>query len=333
MSDALEAVEREFSAALAAGEERKVAVRAAVDKLKAGNALQVGDAPLSTGVELLRRLARIDGSLAQIPQSHLVFARRFPGEEFGDALIANAQVNGATPVRIANGRLDGEKRFCTGSAYADLLAVTADEGGEAVAVLIPADAPGVEIADDFAAMGQSYTSSGTIRFTGVDVSRAPRSLRDDALRLRHYGAYAQALHAGIDLGLFEGAVAAAYARAGRAPDQLLAGLTGEVEVELYVAGASLRIALVALDSTDADPERVATDVTAAKLAVQDAALRTVPRLFEITGTAGAMGADPLDRWWRDLRMHTLHDRRRDKLRLLGERALSGSPIPLTEKLS
>ncbi|AWB83081.1 acyl-CoA dehydrogenase family protein [Corynebacterium liangguodongii] len=337
--DAIRAAERAagvLTAATQQGTERKEAVRRAVAALKSGPALRLDGMPLSTGVEVVRRLARVDGSLAQIPQSHLVFARRFPGHIPAGALIANAQVDGDPEVGITNGLLTGEKRFCTGSAYADLLAVTVS-AEPAVAVLIRADAPGVGVTGDWAAMGQSYTASGTVRFDRVDVAQAPRSLRSDALALRHYGAYAQALHAGIDLGLFEGAVSAAYERAGLprnagGEDQLLSALVGEVEVELYVARASLSSMLGALDDPSADANEVAEDVTAAKLAIQDAALRTVQRLFEVTGTAGAAGQDPLDRWWRDLRTHTLHDKRRVKLGLLGRRVVTGERIPRNEKL-
>lgn len=336
--DAMAAADRAaevLTGAEARGADRREAVRLACAELKAGAALNVGDLPLSTGVEVVRRLARVDGSLAQIPQSHFVFARRFPGIPSG-ALVANAQVDGNPAARISNGVLSGEKRFCTGSDYADLLAVTVSTE-PAVAVLIPADAPGVEITGDWEAMGQAFTASSTVRFRDVDLSRAPRSLRSDALALPHYGAHAQALHAGIDLGLFEGAVHAAYQRAGfprdgGREDYLLSALVGEVEVALFEARASLSSMLDALDDATADADDVAAIVTAAKLAIHEAALGTVQRLFEVTGTAGATGPNPLDRWWRDLRTHTLHDKRRTKLAILGGRITVGEQIPQDEKL-
>ncbi|WP_459612809.1 acyl-CoA dehydrogenase family protein [Corynebacterium urogenitale] len=326
---------------------------------------------LLTALDVTRFLARADGSLAQIPQNHFVFSRYLaqssvPGIE--EKLIANAQV-GAPHVGVRRKTVRGEqrevlsgsKRFCTGSTYAQVLAVVVEQGrclqGNAPAhvVFIPSDAPGVCIHDDWEAIGQSFTGSGTVTFEDVDVTDAPRAVLEPEPGTREYlahrGSFAQALHAAIDLGLFEGAVHSAWklaapaARGDDGPlalDPQVAQLWGEAEVSLFAARAAfeqIKHGFVAEGNApggellDEDEQGLASTVTRAKLLIQEQALHTLPRLFEITGTAGCVRASDLDRRLRDLRVHSLHDRKREKLRILGEQVALGAAIPLDGKLS
>ena len=335
---------------------------------------------LQTAVEITRRLARVDGSLAQIPQSHFVFSRYVGagvrcGDESalahgvleGTVLVANAQVE-RDPVRIGTdvqGRqtLRGSKRFCTGSTYADALAVVI-EGKEVV--LLPASAPGVRIIDDWQAIGQELTGSGTVEFDGAEVTGVPQyalsvtaagytgegsveghtswisgaaanGIFADPPQVRHHGAFAQALHAAIDLGLFEGAVAAAYELAGLPKDDGeidpgLASLLGEIDIQLFAAQAAFEKLQSSLNLSANNAQQTALDITRAKLVIQDAALDSVAKLFEVAGSAGYAGTKALDRRWRDLRVHSLHDKRRNKIRLLGQAVGVGEPLPLDGKL-
>ena len=58
--------------------------------------------------------------------------------------------------------LEGEKFYCTGTLYADLVDVVAlDEDGNRVSVLVETSAPGVERIDDWRGFGQKLTASGT----------------------------------------------------------------------------------------------------------------------------------------------------------------------------
>lgn len=327
---------------------------------------------LLTALDVTRFLARADGSLAQIPQSHFVFSRYLARSSvlgFEEKLIANAQV-GAPHVGVTRKAVRGEqcevlsgsKRFCTGSTYAQVLAVVVEQGrwlqGSAPThvVFIPSDAPGVRIHDDWEAIGQSFTGSGAVTFEDVDVTDAPRAVLEPEPGTREYvahrGSFAQALHAAIDLGLFEGAVHSAWqlaapaARSGGdkplALDPQVAQLWGEAEVSLFAARAAFDQIKQGFGAQgeapreepfSEDEQGLASTVTRAKLLIQEQALHTLPRLFEITGTAGCVRASDLDRRLRDLRVHSLHDRKREKLRILGEQVALGAAIPLDGKLS
>ena len=233
-------------------------------------------------------------------------------------------------------------------------------------VLLPASAPGVRIIDDWQATGQEFTGSGTVEFDGVEVTGAPRytlsvtaagytgeksaeistseiseavesGLFAGSPQVRHHGAFAQALHAAIDLGLFEGAVAAAYELAGLPKndgeiDPGLATLLGEIDIQLFTAQAAFEKLQSSLNLPANDGQQTALDITRAKLVIQDVALDSVAKLFEVAGSAGYAGTRALDRRWRDLRVHSLHDKRRDKLRLLGKAVGIGEPLPLDGKL-
>ena len=66
--------------------------------------------------------------------------------------------------------LDGRKYYSTGGLFADSIEVIAAGGeGKLVSLVVPANREGVRLVDDFDAMGQRTTASGTTIFTGVRV--------------------------------------------------------------------------------------------------------------------------------------------------------------------
>ena len=68
---------------------------------------------------------------------------------------------------------------------------------------------------------------------------------------------------------------------------------------------------------------VAVAVATAKMAATRAGLDLTSRMFEVTGARSTTAALRLDRYWRNLRVHTLHDPADYKLRELGDWALNG----------
>lgn len=328
-----------------------------------GRGLGIGSA-----VALTATIAAADPSLAQIPQSHFVFLdalRRvgtpeLAGDVFGRVLrgqrLANAQTErGGTTVlddataltATADGlRLTGTKYYCTGSVLADLLAVRATGPNGRVLVYLPVDTPGVTVHDDWDAVGQRTTASGTVVFD--DVAVAPRQVVDfDALfhRPSTYGARAQILHAAIDVGIATGALAAgADVASGARPwfeagvdravdDPLLLGAAGEVELAVRAARGLLDSAVGAIDAAEAagEPTALVAEASlataAAKVAGGRAARRAGEVLFELGGTRSA-AAPNLSRFWRDARTHTLHDPERWKLAHLGRWALTRTAPPV-----
>jgi alkylation response protein AidB-like acyl-CoA dehydrogenase len=64
-------------------------------------------------------------------------------------------------------------------------------------------------------------------------------------------------------------------------------------------------------------------VATSKVAAARAGLDVVQRMFEVTGARSTTAALGRDRFWRNVRVHTLHDPIDYKLRELGDWALNG----------
>lgn len=282
------------------------------------------------------------------------------------ALFANAQsergphpidVDTTTLAPVGSGDflLDGRKFYCTGALFADWLIVRASLSDGSlgtptaatpkVIAFVPADAPGVEVVDDWDGMGQRTTASGTVTLDRVvvppdhvvgfsEIFTAPTL----------YGARAQLLHAAIDVGIATGALAEGVRQAGRArphfeaavstaaEDPTLIAVAGELTVTVRAAQALLAEAARQVDAAHgnltADTAAVASvAVATAKVAAVRAALEAAGVLFELGGTRSATAAGNLSRFWRDARTHTLHDATRWKLQHIGRYTLSGTPPP------
>ncbi|WP_280400226.1 SfnB family sulfur acquisition oxidoreductase [Nocardia carnea] len=341
-------------------------------------ALGGADLPPSELAELVRLLATADPNIAQIPHSHFVYVnllklaatsdqqRRYLTAVLDGAQIANAQSErgGATIADIATTvspieagqrfRIDGVKYYCTGSLFADILAVltrlddptgrTGLPPGQYVAFL-PADSPGVRIVDDWNGLGQRTTGSGTVVFEGVAVERDQLVARSAAVDApTGYGAAAQLLHAAIDAGIARGALTAAtdFVRESSRPwfeaqvsraidDPLVIQRFGELAVTLAAAESTLRTAGTAVDAALESPERAADAsiaVATAKVLADRAATEISSALFEVSGTRSAAAELNLSHFWRNARTHTLHDPVRWKYQHLGRTLLHGTPPPL-----
>ncbi|MGC4933792.1 SfnB family sulfur acquisition oxidoreductase [Gordonia sp. DT30] len=365
-----------------------------IDELSASGLLAItvparfGGVDLAPSVvaDVTRILAAADPNIAQIPHSHFVYlnllrlaapeelARRHFDAVLRGGRVANAQSErgGKTVADVSTTlstegpgrfRLDGEKFYATGSLFADTLAVLARhdaddalDGGEYIA-FVPVDTPGVERIDDWNALGQKTTGSGTVRFTGVPVGGGDLVARGPAVSRRTgYGAFAQLLHVAIDVGIARGALDAAvdFVRTSARPwfeagveravdDELLVQRFGELGVELITAEATLDAAGRAVDratgadepgESDAEDElhRTVADasiaVAAAKVVADRVANSVASALFEVSGTRSAASGTGLDRFWRNARTHTLHDPVRWKLQHIGRRVLRGEDPPV-----
>jgi alkylation response protein AidB-like acyl-CoA dehydrogenase len=284
------------------------------------------------------------------------------------ARIANAQAerNGPTAADVATTlrpdgagrfRVDGTKYYCTGSLFADILTVltrlddpdgaTGMPAGQYVAFL-PADTPGVQIADDWDALGQRTTASGTIVFDGVEVDAGRLIARASAVNApTGYGAFAQLMHAAIDLGIARGALEAAaeFARDKTRPwfeagvtraidDPLLIQRFGELAVTVRAAEAAFAVAGEALDAVlggEPDAERAAESslaVATAKILADGAGNEVSSALFELCGTRSTATDLNLGHFWRNARTHTVHDPIRWKYQHIGRALLQGTPPPL-----
>jgi SfnB family sulfur acquisition oxidoreductase len=358
---------------------------AEVEQLKASGLLSLTvpthlggpDVAPSTVSQVFAILAEADPNIAQVVHSHFVYCNLIrvsadPAQQEGlfdrvlaGRLIANAQAERGGPTANdvattlslrADGhlRLTGTKYYCTGSPFAEVLAVLAElddasgatglPPGQCV-VFLPAGTHGVRVDDDWDALGQRVTGSGTVVLDRVEVRRRWVVPRTAFQAPNGYGAFAQLLHASIDVGIARAALrdAAEFVRTKSRPwfeanveravdDPLTVQRFGELEVDLIAAEAVLERAQRSVDAVHAVPDearatRASLDVAAAKVVAERASVGLASSMFEVCGTrAVASGAD-LDRHWRNARTHTLHDPVRWKFQHLGRHALTGQAPP------
>lgn len=245
--------------------------------------------------------------------------------------------------------IQGKKFFTTGSLAADLLVVFGlHDGGIGVAVA-PVDSEGLVIHDDWRAMGQRGTASGTIEFNNVHVppelvlpkmeflAPDPGSLLGPTYQLGFSAMY---------IGMARGALAHAveYVRTQSRP-WMESGVTRAVE-DPYVLSevGTLRAYLSAAEGLvdraadrfdeviaarqggagDALAERraeAAVAVAEAKVVCTEVALRVCQDMFQVMGARSTLAENRLDRFWRDVRTLTLHDPKPYKAKLIGEYVL------------
>ncbi|RZF27345.1 monooxygenase [Paraburkholderia sp. UYCP14C] len=243
----------------------------------------------------------------------------------------------------------GRKSFCSGASDSDqLLASAFDPSGRLLIAAIPTSRSGISVLDDWDNIGQRQTDSGTVLFDQVlvetdDLLDRPGPLSSPFACLRPL--LAQSILAHVYLGLGEGALQAARTAtlAQTRPwisstaervneDQYVLARYGDFWLELEAARALAERAAVGFDAawrrglplTESERGEVAIAVAAARVAAARAGLDVAHRMFEVTGARSTAAALRLDRFWRNLRVHTLHDPIDYKVRDLGNWALNES---------
>ncbi len=145
-----------------------------------------------TLAEVLKTIAAVDPSLAQLPQNHLAVLdhlrldgseeqKRFfyglvlDGVRFGNAFSErHSRTVAEFQTRVlADGdgfRIDGRKFYSSGALLAHWVpAVGLDAEQRAHLAFIPRDAPGLTVIDDWSGFGQRTTASGTVILDNVRV--------------------------------------------------------------------------------------------------------------------------------------------------------------------
>jgi len=327
------------------------------------------DVTAGTIAEVTATLAAADGSLGQIPQNHFYmvealrldagaeqkaffFERVLTGERIGNALSeiggkhATQYVTTALP-DVDGFVLNGRKYYSTGVLFAHWIAAVANNAdGKRVIVLIPRDAPGVTIIDDWNGFGQRTSASGSTTFDGVKVT--PFFLVEHFRAFERptaMGAFAQIIHAAIDLGLARGAYrdmlafirekARAFGDSGvdhGYEEPYIIAAVGDLRVRLTAAEALVERAGEFLEKARRAPDKQACEeasiaVAEARIATTEASLSISNKLFELGGSSSTNLDLGLDRHWRDARTHTLHDPVRWKLHAVGNYWLNGIAPP------
>ncbi|GGS07102.1 monooxygenase [Streptomyces rubiginosohelvolus] len=245
----------------------------------------------------------------------------------------------------------GAKTFSTGSKVSD---VTVLEGvlegtDRHIFAIVPSDSPGLTFHDDWDNIGQRLTESGGVTIDGVRTPWASAAgYVDKEFRPRVYNTLnvptIQLVFISFYLGIAAGALetAATYTRT-KARSWLHGGYDQAVD-EPYVIDtygdltAKLWAVEALADAVAAEgqklhdaPDEVTEQsraafevrVAAAKARATDVALEVTSRIFEVTGARATASAEGLDRFWRNVRTHTLHDPVAYKRREVGRHVLAG----------
>ena len=245
--------------------------------------------------------------------------------------------------------LDGIKSFSSGSVGADWLTVSAWDAaaGAALIGVLPATAAGVAVQADWDAFGQRQTDSGNVLFTRVHLPRdlvlqAPGQAATPQTTLRSQ--VAQLIMTNLYLGIAQGAFDAArtytreQSRAWQASgvenavdDPLVQHRYGQLWLLLRPAelasdhAASLleRAFRRGADLTADERGEVAVAGAEAKALAHRAGIEISSQMFELAGARATSTKLGYDRFWRNARVHTLHDPIDYKIRDLGRYALDG----------
>lgn len=244
--------------------------------------------------------------------------------------------------------VNGEKFYSTGALFSHLVPIVAlTDDGKVLCAIADRETPGLTIIDDWSSFGQRTTASGTVLLKDVVVP-AERVLEAYIAydRPSTAGPQSQILHASIDVGLARGIIEKTiqFVRESARPwidsgvekasqDPYTIAEIGDLKIRLHAAEALLERAARITDRAIADPQ--ADGITSAKVAVAEAkvltteiALLAANKLFELSGTRSTLGVHNLDRLWRDVRAHTLHDPVRWKPHAVGNYYLNGINPPL-----
>jgi len=246
-------------------------------------------------------------------------------------------------------RLNGVKHWNTGPSLADVTTVLAhrDDKPELVYGWLPTDRQGVSYRQDWDHLGLRRAETVTIDFDNVE-------LKPEEVFKSSYGPITsfppiyvpigELYFASYYLGAIYGALDAAtqYIKAHGRPapgsgvesatkDPYVLHLLGEFWTQAEAAKAFFD--KVAEEVQDGFERRRTISARArAWLGVRPNAVRALvtkvgldvtPRIYEVTGARATHNDFGFDRFWRDIRTHSLHDNQHCKLRAIGDFALNG----------
>jgi alkylation response protein AidB-like acyl-CoA dehydrogenase len=310
-------------------------VASAHDLVVASSRLARGDASVAIGVNMHliavlnmerrrelavnageeRRARAFTASLERIARDGIVLAAAI--SEPGQDLTRPATIATRTP---SGWRIDGRKTFCTMSPAATHLYVAVRADDRYAYAMVPVDAPGVIVHDDWDALGMRASGSNSITFEGVELpASAVRGgfPAGDAVAYMERNLVAGLFHASASLGIAESADAVSRLGGQRTPRARM--LVAESAVELAAARGVLARAAGLIDAhgaanpasggTATEVRALFAEAQAAKAFVNEASARVVARALALSGGAGYRNGSPLARAYRDVRagsfMHPL----------------------------
>ncbi|NNA68833.1 acyl-CoA dehydrogenase family protein [Pseudomonas gessardii] len=313
---------------------------------------------------LLIELGSADSNLPQIVRAHFGFVegrlvsldrdsqaywlpKVVAGQLWGAAMAERSDTtsNSVTLKPTAEGwQLDGQKYYCTGTLYADWIAVAAADGADFISVVVPTDAPGVTRVDDWDGFGQRLSGSGTTCFDQVTVleHQLLRRFKPDELRAESYiSAFYQLFHlatlAGIARAALRDAVefvqgrTRAFGIPGQSSprlDPLVQRVIGKLSSLSYAADSLVQSTAqvlqttheAVLDGSISEAHYVNADVRTyqAQQVILPLVLEATSLLFEVGGASATSQVRRLDRHWRNARTLASHNPAIYRERALGD---------------
>jgi alkylation response protein AidB-like acyl-CoA dehydrogenase len=322
----------------------------------------------ATALRVVREIALADGSIAQLLGYHYVNLanlwwvgglERWGPPSAAEQWLWGDAVNPTDPdlVLVPDGdgyRLDGRKTFATGVSVGDASVVSGAVEGESLLVVVPGDAPGLMPGGDWDNLGQRLSASGSVTFTGVAIApdQVLGSLGHDTATPRSslVTPAIQAVFGAFYLGVAQGALATArdYTRSTSRPwllsdspsataDPYVLATYGRLVAATRAVEALADAVADHLDRADTAGGALTWDargelaehVAALKVVATDVALDVTNTIFEVTGARATSNAVGLDRFWRNVRTHTLHDPVAYKRREVGDHYVNGTYPPFT----
>ncbi len=340
----------------------------------------------STVFDVIREIAKVDGSLGHLFGYHIVdiaFVELLGSTEQKESTYrevaqhnrwagnASSENNShvldwkvrAKPVADGGYRFDGVKHFSSGAKGSDLLLVfgvvqdDSQQQGAIITAVIPTDRAGVVVNDDWDALGMRRTDSGTTEFHDVEVRAdevlgGPNAVLSAFFQFQRgslFGPLVQLAFVNVYLGIARGALdaAAEYTRTQARPwtpagvtqaveDPYVIRTYGEFGIALQGADAAAREAARVFQTVWNKGDQLSAEdrgelmvlVAGAKALASQAALDITSRIFEVIGARGTHPRYGFDRFWRNIRTHTLHDPVAYKIAEVGNHVLNAAhPLP------
>lgn len=242
----------------------------------------------------------------------------------------------------------GKKSFCSGALDSEMLIVSAyaqDTPQKLVIAAVPTARSGINVLQDWDNFGQRQTDSGSVNFERVRIEEKeiladPGPLSTPFACLRPL--IAQLILTNIYAGIAEGAFSEArrYSLHEARPwhrstakrfedDPYVLHHYGEFWAALDAVRVMTNRAADLLDAgwnkggclTEDERGDIALAISSAKVLATRTGMDLCTRMFEVTGARATHAGLGLDRYWRNLRTHTMHDPIDYKLLELGEWAL------------
>jgi len=233
--------------------------------------------------------------------------------------------------------LNGRKNFSTGARVADRIfgsGTVRDTGVRLRTLLDPQRDDGSVIHRDWDLLGVRLSASGPLEFRDYFVAESdivgtwPRDAAEQPPH-RTIGVFGfQLTFVNLYVGIAEGALLAArdytrtysrpwhHAAVDKAVDDVhLLRTAGDLAARVQAASALKDQAVAALewaesrgeDLTARERGEVAELICSAKIISTKVALEVTSRIFDLTGARSTQAKYGLDRFWRDVRTHSLHD--------------------------